>query len=144
MRERLIELLLNKSCWKRECPEVQCDECGCIPLASGDSEKVADYLLENGVIVPPCKVGDTVYVNPKTWGGISFIHYDNLFIHSKYFLVAEVVSVIKTRKQNLIKLKVYNRTTYTPEYRRYPISSISKTVFLTKEGVIKALKGGAE
>lgn len=23
--------------------------------------KVADYLLENGVIVPPCKVGDTVY-----------------------------------------------------------------------------------
>ena len=22
---------------------------------------IADYLLENGVIVPPCKVGDTVY-----------------------------------------------------------------------------------
>ena len=26
------------------------------------SEFIADYLLENGVIVPPCKVGDTVYV----------------------------------------------------------------------------------
>lgn len=25
------------------------------------SEQLADYLLENGVIVPPCKVGDTVY-----------------------------------------------------------------------------------
>ena len=23
--------------------------------------KVADYLLENGIIVPPCKVGDMVY-----------------------------------------------------------------------------------
>lgn len=26
------------------------------------AEVVADYLLDNGVIVPPCKVGDTVYV----------------------------------------------------------------------------------
>lgn len=25
-------------------------------------EFLADYLLENGVIVPPCKVGDTIYV----------------------------------------------------------------------------------
>ena len=25
-------------------------------------EMVADYLLENGVIVPPCKVGDMVYI----------------------------------------------------------------------------------
>ena len=25
------------------------------------AESIADYLLENGVIVPPCKVGDMVY-----------------------------------------------------------------------------------
>ena len=25
------------------------------------AESIADYLLENGVIVPPCKIGDTVY-----------------------------------------------------------------------------------
>ena len=25
-------------------------------------ETIADYLLANGVIVPPCKVGDTVYI----------------------------------------------------------------------------------
>jgi hypothetical protein len=25
-------------------------------------DQIADYLLANGVIVPPCKVGDTVYV----------------------------------------------------------------------------------
>lgn len=133
MRERLIELI-----------HTFCKKENVLLFNKEILNKFADYLFADGWMRPPCKVGDTVYVNPKTWGGISFIHYDNLFIHSKYFLVAEVVSVIKTRKQNLIKLKVYNRTTYTPEYRRYPISSISKTVFLTKEGVIKALKGGAE
>lgn len=26
-----------------------------------EAEALADYLLENGVIVPPCKVGDTIY-----------------------------------------------------------------------------------
>lgn len=102
---------------------------------------IADFLLENGVVVPPCKVGDVVYVNPKNWSGWSAINYDNCFIHSEYFLVADVVSIIKTRKQNLIKLKVYNRTTYTPEYKRYPISSIGKTVFLTREDAEAKLKG---
>ena len=32
-------------------------------------DNLADYLLDNGVIVPPCKVGDTVYlvVQPCSW-----------------------------------------------------------------------------
>ena len=33
------------------------------------AEHTADYLLENGVIVPPCKVGDTVWVyDDFMWG----------------------------------------------------------------------------
>ncbi len=33
-----------------------------------DIEKLADYLLANGVIVPPCKVGDKVYyVHETLW-----------------------------------------------------------------------------
>lgn len=28
-------------------------------------EKVADHLIANGVILPPCKVGDTVYFVPQ-------------------------------------------------------------------------------
>ena len=46
MRERLIELIAESA-------------------LKGDYTyipDVADYLLENGVIVPPCKVGDTLYV----------------------------------------------------------------------------------
>ncbi len=46
MREKLIELIM-----KARAPLIS------RPLA----EKEADYLLENGVIVPPCKIGDKVY-----------------------------------------------------------------------------------
>ena len=46
-RERLVELL-NKSCEAR----------GWLMNGAGT---IADYLLENGVIVLPVKVGDTVY-----------------------------------------------------------------------------------
>ena len=124
-RERLIEML---------------NEWGNKENDGVRAESIADYLLANGVIVPPCNVGDMVYVNPNTWGGLSFIAYDHCFIHSEHFLIAEIVSIITTRKQNLVKLKVYNRTTCTPEYHRYSISSINKTVFLTKEEAEQALK----
>ena len=46
-RERLIDLMIDA---KRTDPET-----------GSFTEYLADYLLEHGVIVPPCKVGDTVY-----------------------------------------------------------------------------------
>lgn len=64
-RERLIRLLSDCG--------VLCNDCG----DYGNSyciEAIADYLIKNGVIVPPCKVGDTVWViwqgfdgRPKTY-----------------------------------------------------------------------------
>lgn len=47
MRDRLIDLLHDSD-------------------LSLDSVRLANYLLDNGVIVPPCKVGDIVY---KIFGG---------------------------------------------------------------------------
>lgn len=47
MRDRLIELLKSGQ------PPFNALNAICISV-------LADYLLENGVIVPPCKVGDTV------------------------------------------------------------------------------------
>ena len=44
-RERLIEICDTNNGWVDEAP----------------AEKFADYLLENGVIVPPVMVGQTVY-----------------------------------------------------------------------------------
>lgn len=52
MRDRLIELLLSKSCMTNECPDADCEECECIAVHTGDADKIADYLLDNGVIVP--------------------------------------------------------------------------------------------
>ena len=45
MRDRLIKLLRDSGC---------SDEFETF-------EDIADYLIENGVIVPPCKVGDKIY-----------------------------------------------------------------------------------
>lgn len=62
-RERLIELIGSKVCeaYDSNCDEWQphsCEKCYANDCRIGD---LADYLLANGVIVPPCKVGDTVY-----------------------------------------------------------------------------------
>ena len=60
MRERLIELIDQVD---EECRAVtHCsDECKYFCIEKCVASKVADYLIENGVIVLPCKVGDTVY-----------------------------------------------------------------------------------
>ena len=59
MLDRLIELLK-----KARMEEQAACLCAClddvIDMPRGD-EYIADYLLAHGVIVPPCKVGDTVY-----------------------------------------------------------------------------------
>ena len=48
-KERLVKLLTGKSI-----------------ATDADVDYVADYLLDNGVIVPPCKVGDKIYfIYPK-------------------------------------------------------------------------------
>ena len=83
----------------------------------GTTEQIADYLLANGVIVPPCKVGDTVYsvgvftgqiIENKVVG----IHYDE----SEIFLFVGNGTVVTVGQQ------------------------LGKTVFLTKEEAEEKLK----
>ena len=40
--------------------------------------KLADYLLEHGVIVPPCKVGDTLYCESAIKGHITYLKAPDL------------------------------------------------------------------
>ena len=62
MRDRLIELLMSKSCKHNKCPDdVQCDDCEHLAVFDGDAEKIADAILADGWIKPPCKIGDTVF-----------------------------------------------------------------------------------
>lgn len=52
MREKLLEIVTNalsEYCSKPISEETE------------PQDFITDYLLKNGVIVPPCKVGDTVY-----------------------------------------------------------------------------------
>ena len=69
MRDRLIELLLNVD---------YALDTECSRRARDSAECIADYLLENGVVVPPCKDGDTVYC---VWKGIDlFKKEEKLFV----------------------------------------------------------------
>lgn len=61
MRDRLIELISKA---REECLSMSCFQCeyqgkrvpkGCV------SRLIADHLLADGVIAPPCKVGDEVW-----------------------------------------------------------------------------------
>ena len=54
MRDRLIKLLNKKY-------DHFCDQCG-VNKDSRYTDSLADYLLENGVIVPPLKMGDKVWI----------------------------------------------------------------------------------
>ena len=67
MRDRLIELLCDVKCDGADRREGGCMarvDGGCVIIDRLDMcmiEKIADHLLANGVILQPCKPGDTVY-----------------------------------------------------------------------------------
>lgn len=112
-RERLIELIIQSVN-------------GC---ARNWAETIADYLLTNGVVVLPCKVGDVVYFANTLLGEaleatvtkIEFNHYTN----PQEWLTIE-----------------YNISPYTgeQEYKSRIDLMFGKTVFLTKEEAEKALE----
>lgn len=110
MRERLIELLKNAPRNTR-----------------AFYGQYADYLLENGVIVPPCKVGDTVwYLNKHP--------HIALFQNSVY--KAEVVRIVTTHLGTSIVIQIKSEgCCEIPD-----ISDWGKTVFLTKEEAEQALR----
>lgn len=117
MRDRLIELIKQTRCDKKcdgfENAEV-CKGCTAYEMYI----KNADYLLANGVIVPPCKVGNFVYV--KYYGGISNAYVTEFAINSKGLIA-----------------KVYIDPDTDMEYD-------IEDLFLTEEQAEQALKGGAE
>lgn len=108
MRNMLIELIKGSS-------QYICDDAALI-------ERIADHLLANGVIVPPVKIGQTVYVVSRYYGGFWRTHeckIDSLTIYEKHMFM----------------------TLFDSENLDFgiEISEIGKTVFLTKELAEKAL-----
>ena len=120
MKERLVELLCNIECNGEEgfgnCPYRIGGKCGKAQrLEMCSVFAIADHLLANGVIVPPCKVGDTVWFPSE--------YYDKPF------------------PINIHRLEVYEEEIlmYSDGETEWHFEDIGKTVFLTKAEAEKAL-----
>lgn len=122
MKDKLQELIRQKSCFYVGCSG---DCCNCpdkYAVLEDDVERIANHLLVNGVIVPPIKIGQTVYVISRYYGGFWRTHecrIDSLTIYEKHMFMTLFDS---------------DNLDFGIE-----ISEIGKTVFLTKEEAEKAL-----
>lgn len=105
MRERLIEIL--KEHWWDDI------------LCKANIELLADNLLESGIIVPPCKVGDIVWF--ETWEKNGTV---NIGVKPHKIDRIDVTYVCNTDK--LIETRI-------------PIHEIGKRVFTSKEACEKAV-----
>ena len=106
MRDRLIELI-DDFIHYENANDLNSDE---------RKERLADYLIEEGVIVPPCKVGNEVWFIRK-----DMVPDDDYRMH---FHSEWVMGKVR--------------------FQLSMINLLGKTVFLTKEEAEKALKEGAD
>ena len=96
--------------------------------ANSDLERnmiFADYLIEHGVTVPPCKVGDTVWLIKNVFNGEKVVRV----------IAHRMIDGIGGNRLNPIWLI----SKYPYELRFCP-SEFGKTVFLTREEAERALK----
>ena len=116
MRDRLIELIEK---WYEK----------------PTTKYLADYLIENGVIVSPCKVGQTVYRIVEMSTGVT----------SKYKVFAMegklhgTITPCKPTIKRFIRCVKVTKNNFIDCCENYGI-----TVFLTKEEAVQALKEGVE
>ena len=124
MRDRLVEMLQKRSCFYNKC-KGNCCKCDYVPIADVDFDNLADYLLANGVIVPPCKFLQRVYVIPT--------------IENRLSDVTEMKCIGFTLSHDAYCVNLMNEKNklYQPAFGRF-----GKTVFLTREEAERALKGG--
>lgn len=126
MRDRLIELIKEAD---KKCNDTkQCENC--IGFGKGNecvNYLIADHLLASGVIVPPCKVGDTVYM-PAIW-----------YKQVNSYIVVEIN--LGAGNNNAVVLDEYVGGFVLHRSQAVYFNQFGKTVFLTKEEAEKTLKG---
>lgn len=114
-RERLVELLEDTL------HELECD------VQTETLLQIVDHLLANGVIVPPCKVGDMVYK-------ISFVHKNIIPLRVEGFI--RNLASWKAHCTHLIPSWRGNQK----EHIYISFSSFGKNTFLTNDEAEQALK----
>lgn len=145
MRERLLKLIKEADdiCSKTK----QCE--GCIGFGKGEecvNFLIADHLLANGVIVPPCKVGDVLYVlgtckdlflvttSPCPYEDVCWVTDCNSAADVKRVFPATVECI------GIGDHDIYTICFESIDYEYYS-TEIGKTVFLSYEEAEAALKG---
>lgn len=141
MRERLIELISQAD---EECKHTK-DCKSCSGYGKGSmcmNYHIADHLIANGVIVPPCKVGDVVYVVKPCFSYIA--EYEVRGFHFGEF------PTLNGHKRNPYLIGYFKTSGML---KHIFIKDIGKSVFLTREEAERALratdnnvgvKGGAQ
>ena len=125
MKERLIELMKNAEFAYLDFSKMHTCE-------KSLTDFTADYLLANGVVCPPCKVGDKVFYVNEVCDENADEYLD--------ISVGEVIS-FSMQKEGLW---MYCRYEDGLTYWHLVADDFGKTVFLTKEEAEQALKGGVE
>ena len=98
--------------------------------------ELAQADMEGRCVALPCKVGQKVKVDVRTWGNV----WNYKTVENGKFLIGEIVAITKTKKQTLVKIRVEHNVSWKHPTRRYPASAIGKTVFLTCEEADVALR----
>ena len=87
--------------------------------SQNQKEKLADWLRENGVIKPPCNVGDTLF------------YFDDFYKRVREMQVTGIEIVVSCKSSRGSR-------------HAYSSSSFGKTLFHTREALEQALKGGVK
>lgn len=131
MRDRLVELLKQiEFDFIEECSVCLEDDYKCLPILE---EFFADHIIENGVILPPCKVGDKVYC------------INTFFQNDPRINVCEIDAIHITSGKNKLGHKkpsyaLVRDTNMKQLSSRIYFENFGKTVFLTKEQAEQKLK----
>lgn len=126
MRDRLIQLISNAD---EECKHSK-DCKSCSGYGKGSlcmNYHIADYLINNGVVVLPCKVGDkTFLLLEKVTGGYDIIE-------------SECVRIIENKYSRIFSMAFdCEEIGNTLEFH---LEDFERWVFLTREDAERALKG---
>ena len=137
MRDRLVELVqdalfkyahyVGKERRRALEPETEAEHSEIYESIKALHEYVADHLIENGAVVPPCKVGDTVWI---------------LFAVEKNIEGREIASIMQ---RNTSWTMTFTNGSCFTVWDNEDDEYFGKTVFLTKaeaEQKLKEMRGG--
>lgn len=87
MRERLIKLLEQAE--KQQSLNAVCGDIDSLIDSPRGAEFIADYLLENGVVALPCKVGQTLWYASKYCNPYAIVVSKIVFFEDKIIIRTE-------------------------------------------------------